>query len=205
MVKGLFKLAVFALAVLLVFSVATTLKDGSTLEDSLIRFHVKANSDSEADQSLKMQVKDAVVEKLSAALENVVDVKQAENWLRENLDTIKGWAKSALEHLGSDQKVSVSLEEEAFPTRKYDTFSLPAGIYQALRITLGEGEGQNWWCVVFPSLCQSATTADLQEAAQAAGFSERVTDTVTENGTVYEVRFWLLDFFGKIKNALHES
>ena len=82
MVKGLFKLAVFALAVLLVFSVATTLKDGSTLEDSLIRFHVKANSDSEADQSLKMQVKDAVVEKLSAALENVVDVKQAENWLR---------------------------------------------------------------------------------------------------------------------------
>lgn len=121
MVKGLFKLAVFALAVLLVFSVATTLKDGSTLEDSLIRFHVKANSDSEADQSLKMQVKDAVVEKLSAALENVVDVKQAENWLRENLDTIKGWAKSALERLGSDQKVSVSLEEEAFPTRKYDT------------------------------------------------------------------------------------
>lgn len=205
MVKRLFKIVSVSLAILLTLSVVSALQDGHTLEEGLIRLHVKANSDTPEDQSLKMQVKDAVTEKLSAALENVVDVEQAESWLRENLGTIQTWAQDALERLGSTQQATVTLEKEAFPTRKYDTFSLPAGIYQALRITLGEGEGQNWWCVVFPSLCQSVTTADFQEAAQAAGFSERVTDTVTENGAAYEVRFWLLDFLGKVKNALRGS
>ena len=93
---------------------------------------------------------------------------------------------------------------EEFATRYYDTFTLPAGIYEALRITIGEGEGQNWWCVVFPTLCVGATVEEFEETAHCAGFSDGLTGALTgEDG--YEVRFFFLDALGKLENFLHKG
>ena len=97
--------------------------------------------------------------------------------------------------------MTVSLTEEAFTTREYDTFSLPAGVYKALRIVIGEGEGKNWWCVVFPRLCVG-TEADFVETASMAGLSDDLTGALEGE---YEIRFWLLDKIGEIKNRFFDS
>lgn len=97
----------------------------------------------------------------------------------------------------------MSLALEEFPTRVYDTFQLPAGLYEALRVTIGAGEGHNWWCVVFPTLCVPASSEGFQETAEASGLSGQLAETLTREGGGYEIRFQLLDWLGQIKNWLH--
>ena len=88
-------------------------------------------------------------------------------------------------------------------THLYDTFQLPAGLYEALRVTIGAGEGHNWWCVVFPTLCVPASSEGFQETAEASGLSGQLAETLTREGGGYEIRFQLLDWLGQIKNWLH--
>ena len=148
-------------------------QDKRVLQESLIRLHVVGNSNSEQDQYVKLQVKDAVVSYLQPLMENVSNKEQAQNFLRDNLATIEQVANVVLEELGEVSRAVVSLGEEAFDTRIYDTFSLPAGIYDSLRIRIGEAEGKNWWCVVFPSLCLPVTSDEFQDTAVSSGFSAR--------------------------------
>ena len=129
------------------------LADRQRLNDELIRFHVVANSDSEEDQSIKLQVRDAVLNSLQSDLNKIADVNEARAYLQAKLPQIQAVANSVLEATGCDCEAVVTLCKEAFDTRYYDTFTLPAGIYEALRITIGEGEGHNWWCVLYPNLC----------------------------------------------------
>ena len=96
----------------------------------------------------------------------------------------------------------VTLCKEAFDTRYYDTFTLPAGIYEALRITIGEGEGHNWWCVAFPSLCLSATSEEFADKAAGAGFPDSLTGAL-DGEEKYEVRFFLLDALGELEKFLY--
>ena len=98
----------------------------------------------------------------------------------------------------------VSFLKEEFPSRDYDTFSLPSGIYQSLRVTIGEGEGRNWWCVVFPTLCMGASVWDVEEGAAGGGFSQELTDTITGQKE-YKIRFYLLDVLGRLENFFHRS
>ncbi len=91
------------------------------------------------------------------------------------------------------------MAREAFPAREYDTFALPAGCYDALRITVGEGQGQNWWCVVFPRLCLPTVSEDFEVEAVGAGFSDTLTGALTGE---YEVRFFLLELLGRLENFL---
>ena len=132
------------------------LADRQRLNDELIRFHVVANSDSEEDQSIKLQVRDAVLNSLQSDLNKIADVNEARAYLQAKLPQIQAVANSVLEATGCDCEAVVTLCKEAFDTRYYDTFTLPAGIYEALRITIGEGEGHNWWCVLYPGLCRAA-------------------------------------------------
>ena len=90
----------------------------------------------------------------------------------------------------------VTLGKEVFDTRYYDTFTLPAGVYEALRITIGEGQGKNWWCVVFPTLCVPATSDGFEDVAAGAGFPDALTSAL-EGESGYELRFFLLDLLGK--------
>ena len=177
----------------------SVLSDKQKLKESVIRMHVVANSDSDEDQKIKYMVRDAVTESLKKDLCAVADISQAKNYLRENLPKIQQIAEKTLCRLGCQDNVTVSLCREAFEKRIYDTFSLPAGIYEALRITIGEGEGKNWWCVVYPSLCLPQSGQTLQNVAAGAGFSDSLLGSIThEKG--FEIRFAALDVLGKLEN-----
>lgn len=182
---------------------ASLLTDRKALNDNLIRLHVVANSDSEQDQTVKLRVRDAVLESIQEDLKQVANIDQARDYLQENLPKIQSVTEQTLHSLGVDTSAVVSLTKEAFDTRKYDTFSLPAGIYEALRITIGEGEGKNWWCVTFPTLCLPATVDGFRDAAVGAGFSQSLTDTLSADDC--EIRFFLLDAIGRLETQLFDS
>ena len=182
----------------------TLIADRQRLREELIRLHVVANSDSEEDQSLKLRVRDAVVESLQQGMADVTDTEQAKAYLQENLPKIENLANQVLAEYGCSDTVQVSLDLEEFGTRVYDTFTLPAGIYESLRIIIGEGEGKNWWCVVFPSLCIPATSEGFEDTAAGAGFPESLTGAL-EGEEGYEVRFFLLDVLGSLENLIHKG
>ena len=172
------------------------LADRQTLNEELLRLHVVAASDTEEDQAIKLKVRDAVIESLSADLAKVSDIDQAKAYIQENLPKIQQVANDTLDALGCDREAVATLQEEVFDTRYYDTFTLPAGIYEALRITIGEGQGQNWWCVVFPTLCVPATSEGFEDVAAGAGFSDSLTGALEGE---YEIRFYLLDLLGRVE------
>ena len=176
--------------------------DRQKLREELIRFHVVAASDSREDQAVKLQVRDAVIEALQQEMQNLTDVERAKAYLSENLPKIESIANEVLAQAGIPDRATARLCVEEFATRVYDTFTLPAGLYESLRIIIGEGEGQNWWCVVFPSLCLPATTEGFEEVACGAGFSDSLTDTLEGE---HEIRFFFLDVLGSVENFLHRG
>lgn len=183
------------------FWCGTLIADREKLRNELIRLHVVANSNDAQDQAVKLRVRDAVTDYLMAALEDIADVELAKQYIQENLPKIQEIANETLESLGVDAGAVATFCREEFGKRVYDTFTLPAGIYDSLRITIGEGEGKNWWCVVFPTLCFSASAEEFDSIAAGAGFSESLTGAITgEDG--YEVRFFFLDAFGRLENLL---
>ncbi len=182
----------------------TLLADRQKLNEDLIRLHVVANSDSEADQQIKLRVRDAVTESLQSAMSDVADVEQAKAYLQENLPKIQKIATETLRSLGCAEEAVVTLCREAFDTRYYDTFTLPAGVYEALRITIGAGEGKNWWCVVFPTFCVPATSEGFADVAAGAGFPDSLNDALMGEED-YEVRFFLLDALGKLENLFWQN
>ena len=180
------------------------LMDRQTLRQELVRLHVVAASDSAEDQSVKLRLKDAVVESLKSDLEKLQSAQEATAYLQENLPRIEALANRILRDVGSADVANASIGMEEFPVRDYETFSLPSGIYQTLRITIGEGKGQNWWCVAFPGLCLPATASGFEEAASCAGLSDGLIATLEEESD-YEIRFWLLDAIGRLENFLHQE
>jgi stage II sporulation protein R len=119
----------------------------------ILRFHVRANSDSTEDQELKMAVKEDVITLLRPLLEKCDDVKESKNIVVANLQNIYTTAVNTIVEQGYDYDVKVYVTEEEFPAKTYGDLTFPAGNYQALRIDIGEAKGQNWWCVMFPPLC----------------------------------------------------
>lgn len=203
MKKGFKRVALcFTLAALI--WCGSLIADREKLNEELIRLHVVANSDSEEDQTIKLRVRDAVTESLKEDMANIQNVEQAKTYIRENLGKIEQAANRVLQELGETDRAVATFQEEEFDTRYYDTFTLPAGLYESLRITIGEGEGKNWWCVVFPTLCIPATTEGFADVAAGAGFPETLTGAL-EGKDAYEIRFFLLDALGKLENILHEG
>lgn len=202
--KKLIKLALCLALIFGILGVADLWKEKATLKENLVRLHVVGNSDSEEDQQVKLQVKDAVVAYLQPIMEQFPSKEEAMAYIRANLPKLQELSNGVLDRLGVKDRAEVSLEPEAFDLRQYDTFSLPAGVYDALRIEIGEAEGKNWWCVVFPSLCLPATGDGFEMAAVSSGFSQSLADTLsTQNG--YRVRFYLLDCMGRLETAIHKT
>lgn len=193
---------VFVLLAAWVASMGTLAVDWSNMKTEMVRLHVVGASDSEADQGIKLQVRDAVLEHLKTEMADVQDAEEAKVWISAHLPSIEETANRALAAAGSGDTAVASLRMEEFPVRVYDTFSLPAGVYDALRITIGAGQGRNWWCVVFPSLCVPETAAGFVDVAAGAGFSDDLTNTLTED---YQVRFLLLDWLGQVENFFHQE
>ena len=174
--------------------------DSRELREGLLRLHVVGASDSAEDQEVKLLVRDAVLASLEDGLHDLTDVDAAVDYVYRMLPRVEAAANRCLAVAGFSDTVAVSLTEEAFPTRDYDNFSLPAGVYRALRVVIGEGEGRNWWCVVFPQLCMAGE--DFVETASVAGLSPELAGTLEGE---YELRFWVLEKWGEMKNYLFAS
>ncbi len=191
---------IFGVIGLLIFG-GSLISDKEVLQENILRLHVIANSDSEEDQQQKLLVRDSIVSYLQPKLEGFTDKEQVMALLEQELPKLKELAQRTLEEVGTKLSVGVSLCREAFDTRYYDTFSLPAGIYDALKIEIGEAEGKNWWCVVFPSLCLPAAGQSFVETAAVSGIDRDLSSTLTGKGA-YEIRFFFLDCLGKLENYL---
>lgn len=158
------------------------------LADRVVRLHILANSDSEEDQALKLQVRDRVLDRAAEILTESADRAAAERALRAALPELESLAADEIALRGYDYPVTAELADTAFPTREYDGFALPAGRYLALRLVIGAGEGHNWWCVVFPPLC-TAVSSDLAQTAMAAGLTEDDVQLITESESGYVLKF----------------
>lgn len=171
-----------------------------SLADKLVRLHVIANSDSEADQALKLEVRDAVLAEAEILLADCKTQAEAQAALQDALPALEEMAIRTLEENSCGDTVSASLSRELYPKRTYESFSLPAGEYLSLRLTIGEGAGQNWWCVVFPPLCLAATTEEFDQSAAEAGFSDEELALIKEESDGVLIRFkvveWVENLFG---------
>lgn len=168
------------------------------LAESMLRLHVVANSDEAEDQALKLKVRDAVLSCAEDWLEGVEDPKEAEAVLSCHLTELEQAGEQVTRENGYSYPVKASLEQVHFPTKYYDGFALPAGEYRALRVVLGEGAGQNWWCVVFPGLCV-APAAEWQEVAVSGGISPSDVELMEENESGYILRFRCLEWLDALQ------
>ena len=177
---------------------ALALRTQRELADRVVRLHVLANSDSEEDQALKLRVRDVVLERATELLKQSADRREAEGLLRGQLLELERIAAEEIRACGYDYSVAAELTNTEFPTKEYDGFTLPAGEYLALRIVIGEGGGQNWWCVVFPPLC-TAASADVPASALAAGLSEDQVGLITEENQGYVLKFKAVEWWEQIR------
>lgn len=182
-------LAISMLAAMLIC--ASPVYAQTALANKLVRLHVLANSDTEADQALKLLVRDAVLE-ASADAEVLDDAL---------LERLRQAAQQTVWDAGSRDVVSVCRERCWFDTRVYESFSLPAGYYDAVRVVIGAGAGHNWWCVIYPPLCAGICEQDVETLARSAGLSEDEIGLICgEEG--YAVRFRLVELWGKLMHWL---
>lgn len=164
------------------------------IREEVLRLHILADSDSEEDQQVKLAVRDKL---LSLHLFDTDDVNsrlEAEQAAQENLVKIKAAAQQEVYAQGHTDQVEAEIVRMYFSTRVYDTVTLPAGYYDAVRITIGSGEGHNWWCVLYPQLCIPA--ASEEEDTLSDVLTEEEEEIVTEDG--YEVKFFLVELYESV-------
>ena len=192
-----FKIFNVSLAAALIFSVLLSMVSFNAkcenLRENVFRLHIIANSDSKTDQQLKLKVRDAILNESDALFLGADSLEDAIALTKENVPKIEKIAKETIREEGYDYSVSVKVEESFFDTRVYDDFTLPAGVYEALRVEIGAAKGKNWWCVLFPSICVGAA-GDLGDTA-----SEDAVEIAT-GGSRFIVRFKIIEVYESIKN-----
>lgn len=147
------------IALLFTYAAAASCEQNE-MASGLLRLHVVANSDTQHDQEVKLLVRDEVLDFCAPLIEGAEDRNEVRVRLLPHMQELANHAQQTLRDLGESRTVSVRLAEEYYPTRDYASFSLPAGDYLGLRVTIGEGAGHNWWCVVFPPLCNEAAAGE---------------------------------------------
>lgn len=175
------------------------------LAEKMLRLHVLANSDSEEDQTLKLQVRDQVLMVVESWLDTKPNVTAVEDTLREKSPELQRQAEAVVRAAGYEYPVKVSVENVWFPTRQYDGFAIPAGRYEALRVVIGEGKGHNWWCVVFPPLCLAPTTETMTQAAEESGLSEQDVMLILEDDDEYVIKFKAIELWEELKHTLDHA
>lgn len=170
------------------------------IASKILRFHVLANSDSQEDQAVKEVVRDAVGTYMQPLLEDADSLEETKQIVNENLGVIIEIAKTTLEENGYDYDVDACITETNFPEKNYGSYTFPKGEYEALQITIGEGKGQNWWCVLYPNMCFRGTVYEVVE--EEAGEALREVLSPWEYADVFEsqdveLRFKFLEYFGE--------
>ena len=198
-----FQLRLWEAALLLAFGLTLTAgvwasASESALAGQVLRLHVVANSDSVRDQALKLLVRDAVLAKADLFLGGASDRQSAEQALAPYLNELVRSAEEVLEAEGCRDAVTVTLADQWFPTKEYDGFSLPAGQYRALRVTIGEGGGRNWWCVVFPPLCLGSVTEKSVETVAGEALSDGQVALITGQDDGYVLNFRFIEWWNEL-------
>jgi len=180
---------------IIITSVTAFAADCESIRSDTLRLHILANSDSAADQELKLKVRDAILEKSPTLFEGSVSLEDAVKSAEASLSEIKATAEEEIFANGYNYSVNAYLCDMYFETREYEEFTLPAGNYKALRIEIGAARGKNWWCVLFPALCIPASqgSAELEDV-----FSESEISAVTQ--PKYKAKFAIVELFERLKN-----
>ncbi|MCI5515294.1 MAG: stage II sporulation protein R [Oscillospiraceae bacterium] len=154
---------VFLAFILFICSFVPLITTGESISNKVLRLHIIANSDSDYDQNVKLKVRDEVLKLSGDMFADCKTLEDAKNVSQNNIDLIQSIANNTLSSLGCSEAATVAVAKEYFSTRIYDDFTLPAGIYDSIKIVIGNGEGHNWWCVMFPQVCLSGCTKDLED------------------------------------------
>ena len=167
------------------------------IAEKIIRFHVIANSDTKADQDLKLAVRDAVGIKMSGLLKDAADRSRSEAVIRKNMEDMKQTAEKVIAERGYDYDVDICLTDTDFPVKTYGAYTFPAGNYEALEIVIGAGKGHNWWCVMYPNMCFSDTMYEVIDEKAETSLQEVLTqeeyDSIIEDSD-YKIQFKYLSF-----------
>ncbi|WP_368503078.1 stage II sporulation protein R [Alkalihalophilus sp. As8PL] len=190
----------FSLFVLLVSyesqqTVAVANHHETVSQDEAIRLRILANSDAVSDQILKREIRDEVNAAITEWVTGLIDLEDAKNEITNNLPEIEAIIARELEKQGLSQQFTVSFDEVQFPTKLYGNLVYPAGMYDAVLITLGEGKGENWWCVLFPPLC----FLDMANGEAVESSCDESADEKTEE---VEVTFFVIEIFSSIIESL---
>lgn len=161
------------------------------ISDRVLRLHVLANSDTGEDQELKLKVRDRILKEADGMLEKAVNRASAEEILAPQLELLEAAAQDEINRQGYSYPVKVELANMYFTTRQYETVTLPAGMYDAVRVTIGEGKGKNWWCVLFPPMCLSAATQ--QQELEAVLTPEE--NEIVQESSSFEVKFKVVEWW----------
>lgn len=186
------------LTVAIIFSICSFAKTSEEIRSDVLRLHVIANSDSSVDQNLKLRLRDYILQEGKDIFDGSVNVNNAVAKLEPRIGELEESANEFIKNSGFDYSVKITLSNEYFTTRTYETVTLPAGKYLALRVVIGSGEGHNWWCVMFPPMCVPA--ADKKDEIENV-FSEKEIKLV-ESKPKYEPRFKVIEIYEEIKEAL---
>ena len=203
----LFAAVLFVTALLALYS-ASVMKD---LKENIVRLHVVADSNDEEAQALKLKVRDSVAEYTAELLKDVNTAEESYKILQANIDKIQDVARQRAEDEGCDLPVTAQVGEFDFPVKSYGNITLPTGNYNAVRVTIGSGEGQNWWCVLFPPLCFVDSEATAVSVSGRAQLQENLSDeayavieNVPDSGDV-QIRFKVVDFFENIAQKARQT
>ena len=194
------KSACIAFVLVVIYSLIPFQAQCGNISNDVFRLHILANSDSEYDQSVKLKVRDRVLEYSKSLFESAKTKEEAESLISQNLDNITRVAQNELKHLGCDQNVKAEIKKMYFTTRYYDSYTLPSGMYDALRITIGSGKGHNWWCVMYPAICVSAAAEQDEKAKQALDDDEY---EIIKNEK-YSYKFKVVELFEMMKTIFEK-
>ncbi|MBR5202409.1 MAG: stage II sporulation protein R [Clostridia bacterium] len=167
------------------------------IREKMLRMHVIANSDSTEDQELKLKVRDAVLNAGKEIFDGSITSSEAKDKISPQIDYLEKVALKTIRNEGFDYKVKITIDKEFFNTRTYEnSITLPAGYYNAIKVIIGEGAGQNWWCVMFPPMCLPTAVAECE-------ISDVLTDNETEIVTEsekYKLKFKIIELIEEIFN-----
>ncbi len=188
--KRVWRAGVGGLCLCMILSLCGFAGNCEDVRHQIVRLHILANSDSEEDQALKLRVRDAVVEAAAGWLDDAADTDTAQTIIAERLPALEAVAQQTVYDAGYTYPVKAEQTRMYFTTRQYDAVTMPAGMYDAVRFTIGSGEGENWWCVVYPPLCAGAAIKpdplnDVLKPSQTA---------IVTGGKRYTVRFKVVEW-----------
>lgn len=174
------------------------------ISSELVRLHIIANSDSNIDQNLKLKVRNKVLEEYAPILENLKDINETKKFLNDNLYNIEETAKSVIISEGFNYDVSATIEKVNFPTVQYGNIKLPAGEYTALEIKIGQAEGLNWWCIMFPPLCfvnitKGEISEDMKEKLKDSLSLEEFELISNEDNEIINVKFKIVEWWQELQ------